>query len=61
VTIVPLSIKHILIECPNYMHERNQILGSNNLRMTNVLNEEQTNYNDKLYMFLRNIDIFEKI
>ena len=57
---VPLSVKHILLECPSFSSERAQFFPSHNLTLKNLLVDE-SNYNGNLYKFLKEINIFNEI
>ena len=43
--IVPLTIKHILTECPSYTDERRNTFGPNEIQMSNILNDNLQNIN----------------
>ena len=58
--IVPLTIKHILIECPSYAQERRRYLGENPT-MTTVLNGPNTDLNGPLKEYLTHIGIIKSI
>lgn len=58
--IVPLTIKHIMVECPNYNQER-VIFGNVNLTMARVFESRNCDVNGILFNFLRNIDITNEI
>ena len=45
----PLTIKHILTECPSLNKRRLQIIGSTNKTMKQLLNDGDTSYGGTLY------------
>lgn len=59
--IVPLSIKHLLVECPTYTGERNALFGGHINTMTQIFNPQNLKIFGPLYRFLHQINIYDKI
>lgn len=59
--IVPLTIKHILAECPNYILERSRYLGNNYPALDKVLGTDITQCGGPLHSYLQAIGIYHKI
>ena len=58
---VQVTIKHILIECPQYRTKRLRAFGSANLTLKHILNNGDTSVGGSLYKFLQNINILNLI
>lgn len=58
---VPLSMKHILIECYKYSNERRRTFGNVNLTMKTLLIENDTSVGGPLYRYIRSIGILEML
>ena len=56
----PLTIKHILSECPVLNNRRRQFLGSTNRTMMQLLNKGDASFSGSLYKFLNNFDLLNK-
>ena len=59
--IVPLTIKHILTECPNFYNERLTYFNTINLTMKFMLIDTDTSYNGTLYKFVKSINLLRKL
>ena len=59
--IVPLSVRHVLEECPSYWDQRMQFFLSNNVRISDILGEDNTEYGGKLYKFIESIGFLDRI
>lgn len=57
---VPLSVRHILLECPSFSLERTRFFPDPNVTLRKLLVDE-SNYNGNLYKFLKDINIFNEI
>ena len=57
----PLTIKHILTECPSLNNRRRQFFGTTNKTMKQLLNDGDTTYGGTLYKFVTNIDLLTKL
>ena len=60
---MPLSIEHIIAECPDYNNERLTHFNNNNLNLNNIIGESPERKIDliDLFHFLQSIQIFNKI
>ena len=58
---IPLTIKHILTECPALNHKRRQFFGTANKTMKQLLNDGDTSYGGTLYRFLIDINLIPKL
>ena len=59
--IVPLSVKHVLIECPNFTAERFRHFQTYNLDLPDILYGNSVQYQGKLYAFLESINYLDSI
>lgn len=57
----PLTVKHILSHCPEYALERERIYGNREVPLPIILSESAEFKSDKLFSFLINIGLFNKI
>ena len=57
----PLTIKHILTECPSLNNKIHQFFGTTNKTMKQLLNNGDTTYGCALYKFVTNIDLLTKL
>lgn len=58
--IVPLSVKHLLSECPNFTQERRACFGIRT-SIKDILTGNNSNHLDKLHNYLISTNIFSKI
>ena len=59
--LVPLSVKHVLTECPNFNEERNQHFNTNHANLSEMVCETGVEYGGRLYRYLETIDYLDKI
>ena len=61
--IVPLTVKHIFVECPSFREERTRYYGQLPIQLGDVLSEQQRNKFDlnKLVNFVQDINFWSKI
>lgn len=59
--IVPLTMKHILVECPNYSIQRRAIFGNVEATMSRMLENKNCNVNGCLSSFLRDINVMSEL
>ena len=59
--IVPLTVEHIIVECPNYANSRGRYLGGNRTLRSVLDDTGPVQAAGPLYMFLKDIDIFSRI
>jgi ribonuclease HI len=59
--IVPLSIKHILIECPSHSDVRNRIFGPGERTMKDLLGGDLCMFNGPLYRFVKELELLHKL
>ena len=57
----PLTIKHILTECPSLNNKRCQFFGSTNKTMRQFLKDGDTTYGGTLQNFVTNIHLLTKL
>ena len=58
--IVPLTVKHILIECPSYEEQRIAHFNTNNPSLKDILNNNSF-FRGPLYEYIRAIDLIHEI
>ena len=58
--LIPLTIKHIALKCPNYNVERMTCFNNVNLTMKYMFLDSNTCFNGKIYVFLRTLNILGK-
>ena len=56
--IVPLTIKHILVECPNFAELRHRCFHLANINLKDMLDGHHCNIRGPLYEFVRRIPLF---
>ena len=59
--IVPLTVEHIIVECPNYANSRGRYLGGNRTLRSVLDDTGPVQAAGLLYMFLKDMDIFSRI
>ena len=57
----PLTIKHILTECPLHNEKRQRYLNSTAPTMKQMLKESDTSFNGPIYNFIKDIDLLSKL
>ena len=55
----PLTIKHILTDCPSLNHRRRKLFGTPNITMKQLLNDGETTRGGTLYKFVTNLDLLK--
>ena len=55
--VVPLTIKHLLVECSLHNQKRNFYFPNLNGSLKRLLSEEDTTFNGNLYKFVRDIEL----
>ena len=59
--LVPMTVLHLLTECPTLADQRRQYFRNRNPTIKNVLGSEFTRFNGPLFHFLKGNDLYEKI
>ena len=58
---VPLTVKHVLIECGNFFHERNRLFGPGDLGIKDLLGTDDIGSIKKVLQFFKDIDLYYDI
>ena len=59
--LVPVTLKHIIFECPNFQEERIEHFGSNAIDMCDILCDGNVGYGGDLYKYLHSINFLSKV
>ena len=58
---IPLSIKHILVECPHYRPARQRFLNRSTVTLRGLLNEGDTSVDGPLHKFIKQIGLDKEL
>ena len=57
----PVTVGHLLVECPFYADKRRQLFGQGSYRIRDILGRGLTALHGPLYKYMKQIDIYNKI
>ena len=59
--LVPLTVEHLLIQCPNYINERRTYFGNAGLGLSEVFSERCVRFDGPLYRYSTTIDVYSQL
>lgn len=59
--LVPLTVKHLLLECPNFINERRQFFNMQDLNLQTMLSETYSGPGGSLFNYVNSVNLMNKI
>ena len=55
----PLTIKHVLVQCPEHVHQRRRLFGTPSITLRTMLSEKNTSPGGVVEKYVKEIGIFD--